>query len=55
MNYIQYVFNTVVYTVMVIFIVRIYMIIAAYIGDLFGIGDFFIGLYERIKRSKNNL
>ena len=52
MNYIEYILKMVMATFGAIFIMRIYMIIANYIGEQLGIGKALKALWRKIEKNK---
>ena len=50
MDYIQYILSVLIVISTYIVITRIYMIVAAYIGERLGFGKFFIDVWKKIRR-----
>jgi len=50
-EYILYIFRVLTAIAIFIFITRIFMIVAAYIGEKLGFGKFFVDIWEKIKDS----
>lgn len=52
MNHIQNVFKFLIVILVFIVMIRIYIRVAACVGEQFGIGKLFINLWEKIRRTK---
>jgi len=50
-DYILYIFRVLIVIFIFVFITRIFMIVAAYIGEKLGFGKFFVDIWEKIKDS----